>query len=431
MKSICLIIPPSPFLGDQKRNTPLGILYVAASLIEYGYDVQMADLRNVAQSTWRHDFAKNIPVCDVYGITATTPEYPFAVKIAGALRHRIPDAIVLGGMHVTAVGSADPVFDSVIIGEGEISILKLMNDVEAGTLQPEYRSPLIAPKKFYVSTLEPARHLLPEPSFINTELCEKGERATAIIASRGCPFDCSFCASSTMWNRLLRYRDPREVYYEIKKIIDVYGVRQFRFQDDTLTANKNWVIEFCDIIDANNLNIKWRANSRVDFMDGAVLQRMYDAGCYELDFGVEDISQRVLDINNKKVMVQDIYNSLQLTKDIGIKTRVFLMIGLPGQGNDVATKMIQFIEDVAPDAVDLSTFVPMPGSDVYNNPDKYGIVLHEDVDFSDYVFTLGLYGDEADRDFIFEHDVLENDELKMHRAEILLYIKKRNMVLNK
>lgn len=421
MNKIVLIIPPSLFLGDQKKNPSLGIMYIASYLEQNGFVVEMVDLRNISEI----ELLDHIPENELYGITATTPEYPVALIIANLLKERDSKCkIILGGLHGTT-SHVDNVFDSVIIGEGELSIVEALCDHKKNKLKRFYQTSLI---KDINELPFPARDLLPEDSFINDTLCEWGNRATSIIISRGCPFNCSFCSIESIWKRRTRYRSPENVVKEIKELIENYSVKYLRFQDDTLTANKKWIIQLCDIM--TDLNIKWRANTRVDFTDMSVLEKMVKAGCYELDFGVEDVSQEVLDINNKRVALNEIYDAIKNTKEIGIKVRVFLMIGLPGQGHDVSKNIIKFIEKTNPEAVDLSTFIPMPGSDVYNNPGKYNIKLKNNFNLSDYVYTVGLYGDEADKDFVFEHDKLTNEELKKYRKEILEFIQERKMVFN-
>lgn len=418
-----LIIPPSPFLGDQKRNPPLGVMYIAAYLEQQNYDVGIADLRDLDENQWMD----NVPDTDVYGITATTPEYPQAVKIAHKLKERDKNSItVIGGIHATSVSETlYPVFDSVVIGEGELSMVNLLKDRENGVKKRFYTSPLIED----IDSLPfPARHLLPVDSIINDQLCVKGKMATSIISTRGCPYDCSFCASKAMWKRKARYRSPDNVVKEIKEIIDTYNVHYFRFQDDTMTIKKKWLFELCDKLQA--LNIHWRTNTRVNHSQKDVLEAIHKAGCYEVDYGIEDISEKVLQINNKKVKVEDVYEAIKTAKDVGLKIRLFLMIGLPGQDKDVSKNMIKFIKETSPDGVDLSTFVPLPGCDIYSNPSKYNMQLLDN-DFSNYVFTLGLYGDEAEKDFVYEHDTLTGEELKQKRLEILQYIKSYNLSLNK
>lgn len=399
--SIVLIIPPSPFLGDEKRQPPLGILYVAAwfEKISSG-PVHLVDLRTIKPSSW----LDRIPASGNYGITATTPEYVGAIGVASQLKQRDRKCrIYLGGAHVTAIvpGNVDPVFD--FLSTGEFEHVSHLDDIPF-----------------------PARHLLPRESFISPKLCEAGEDATTVMVSRGCAFDCSFCSSKAIWGRKVRYRSVGNVISELQHLKDEYGIKQIRFHDDTMTINEKWVMEFCEAV--KPLKIRWRAATRVDRAQEKILQAMHGAGCYELAFGVEDPDQRVLDINNKGINVKDIYKALATAKRTGFKTRLYLMIGLPGQDEGTAKRLIDFIDRVEPTVADLSTFVPFPGSDVYANPGKYGITL-KPTPWDDYVFTRGLYGEEENKDFIYGHDMLSNESLKRQRKEILRHIKKRGAVI--
>jgi radical SAM superfamily enzyme YgiQ (UPF0313 family) len=420
---IVLIIPSSPFLGDQKRNPPLGIMYIASFLEKHGYNIELVDLRDLGEDRWMN----KIPYADIYGITATTPEYPLAVRIAHKLKARDQKSlIILGGIHATTESkNLDSVFDRVIIGEGELSTLNLLKDFEKGISKKYYTSPRIEDLD---SLPFPARHLLPFDSVFNTNLCIKGNLATTLIASRGCPYNCSFCASKAMWGRKVHVRSPDNVISEIKEIIEGYNVYYFRFQDDTISFNKNWLFELCKKMEP--LNIHWRANTRVNHSQKDVLEAMYKAGCYEIDYGIESISENVLKINNKQVKVEDMYTAIKNAKEVGLKVRLFFMIGLPGEGGNVSESIIKFIEETVPDGVDVSTFVPFPGCDIYVNPSKYNIKILN-TNFDDYVFTLGLYGDEAEKSFTYTHDILTDEELKQKRLEILEYVKTYNLSLNK
>jgi radical SAM superfamily enzyme YgiQ (UPF0313 family) len=420
---IVLINPPSAFLGEQKRNPPLGPMYIASFLEQHGYIIELVDLRDVDEDEWTN----RIPYADIHGITATTPQYPLALKIAHKLKARDKKSlIVLGGVHATAEHkNLDTVFDRVIIGEGEFSMLNLLKDCEKGVREKYYVSPLIEDLD---SLPFPARHLLPFNSVFNRNLCVKGKLATTLIATRGCPYNCAFCASKVMWGRKVRFRSPGNVISEIKEVIERYNVYHFRFQDDTLTVKRDWILELCKNMEL--LDIRWRANARVDCAQKEVLEAMYKAGCDEIDYGIEDVSEKVLAINNKKVRARDIYTAIKNAKEVGLKIRLFFMIGLPGQDTGVAKNIIRFLEETKPDGVDLSTFIPFPGCDICINPSKYNIKLLN-TDFGDYVMTAGLYGDEGKRDFIYKHDTLTNEELKRERLEILEYIIAHNLSLNK
>ena len=420
MKDICLIIPPAPFLGDQKRNCPLGILYIAAYLEACGVDVCVADLRGM-----QYVEICKIPKAKWYGLGATTPEYIWALDIAKHMRIAHPCKIILGGSHATAIPeSIDPVFDHVVTGEGETAALAIVKGYNTGRI---VRHP-------FINRLDdipfPARHLLPRSSVVSDKLCMPGVLATTMMISRGCAYDCSFCSSKSMWGRRLRYRSVSNVISEIKDIIQKYNVYCFRFQDDTMTINRPWVENFCEEVKKANLNILWRVNTRIDNAELHIFERMKQAGCYEVGFGIEDPRDYVRKINNKQIDPEMSYCAIENARKAGLKTRIFLMIGLPGQDTHTAQTMIDYIERTQPDAVDVSTFVPFPGSDIYNNPMKYGFKM-KDHSFSDYVFTVGLYKDELEKDFIYDHDIMTNEELKNERRKILEYISKRNLVFNR
>ena len=419
MKDVCLIIPPAPFLGDQKRNCPLGVLYIASYLEKHGVDVCVSDFRSGGTD---NDLVHR---ADWYGISATTPEYHIAEKIASYFRANLDCKIILGGPHATALPeSISSVFDHVVTGEGETAALAL---VKGEAKDRVIRHP-------FINRLDdipfPARHLLPRSSIVSDRLCMPGVLATTMMISRGCAYDCSFCSSKSIWGRRLRYRSVFNVIDEIKHLISRYQVYCYRFQDDTMTINRPWVESFCSEVRKANLNILWRVNTRVDNAETSIFERMKQAGCYEVGFGIEDPRESVRKINNKQVDTELSYCAIHNAKTAGLKVRLFLMIGLPGQDANTADELISYVERTEPDAVDLSTFIPFPGSDIYKYPDKYGFKL-KDHSFSDYVFTVGLYDDEYKKDFIYEHDILSNDELKQQRKAVLDYISTRNLVHNR
>lgn len=419
---ISLVIPPSPFLGDQKRNPPLGIMYVAAYLEHNHYDVVLTDLRDIEEDKW----IDSIPKGDIYGVTATTPEYIYALKIAEKIKTREPESfIVIGGVHASAVpDKIDQLFDAVVVGEGEYAMIEVVKDFENKSTKRYYNCGMIKD----LNTLPfPARHLVNYDSIVNKNLTVADTPATSLIASRGCPYNCAFCVSKLMWTRKVRFRKPDNVVEEIKQVIRNYNIKHFRFQDDTIAASKKWVTELCEKI--KPLDIVWRASTRVDHSSKEILQMLKDAGCYEISYGIETISDEVLELNKKDVTVEEMYEAIDNAKAVGLKTRLFFMIGLPGQDENIADEIIQFIERTKPDAVDISTFIPFPGSDIYNDPAKYGIEI-TNKDFSDFIMTRGLYGDEAEKSFIFKHDKLSDEQLKHLRKQLLKYVRKYNLVLN-
>lgn len=421
------VLTPLPFLGDPKRNAPLGVMYLAAMTERNGFRTAITDIRDRLCA----DALDFIPEADVYAFSSTTPEYSIVRDVARMLKMRQPDCfIILGGVHATVCfDSIDSCFDVVAIGEGEKIIIEILRDYEKGKIKDRiYRGSFFE----HLSLLpHPARHLVSRDSFISNQLVEKGKPATTILGSRGCAYACSFCASKLMWHQKCRFRDPDDIAQEIAGLKERYGVEQLRFQDDALEINSPWLEEICCKI--KPLSFTWRANARINttFRSKNILPLMKEAGCDELCYGIESPEQLVLDKCNKNMLISQAYEVLKLVQEAGMKVRIFLIIGLPGQDKNVAKNMIAFIKEAHPSAVDLSTFVPFPGCDIYHNAAKYGIVLNSDIDFNDYVMTRGLYRDEKDKNFVFKHDQLANDQLKDLRAEVLEFIQNYNLVQNK
>ena len=421
---VSLIIPPSPFLGDQKRNAPLGILYIAAWLEQHEHIVYISDLRNIKPAGWSH----NIQYGEIYGITATTPEYPYAIAIAKTIRNSMQHSIViLGGAHVTArPNDIDPIFDKLILGEGELGILEMIDDLSKGIEKSIY------PCKRRMMHLDnipfPARHLLSRESFISYTNVVRGEASTTITGSRGCAYNCSFCASKVIWGRQVKFRSPQNVVAEIKELMEKYGITHFRFQDDTIAINKKWILELCKKIEP--LGITWRGTTRVDHSQEDILQVMKKAGCIELGYGIETLGDNILKMHHKQITNKEIYSAIYTARKVGIKTRLFFMIGLPGQDINIADDIIAFIDECKPDGVNLSTFVPYPGLDIYENPDKYGIEINEH-NWTKFVITKGLYGEEADDPFIYKHDKLTDEQLRSMRKKLLTYFAEHNLTHNK
>jgi len=367
---ICLINPPYPYLVEPDQQAQIGLLYLVAVLKRY-YEVKFLNLANYSI---RQLEQLSFPPADIYGITGCYPDYPVCKKIAKTLKSEYPDTtIVLGGPFATSAPEMidKNIFDAVVIGEGENSMLDLILDWRINKVKPLYKS------NSFLKDID----LLPFPD--RSVLTKQGGKSvfayrreyypggtTVLITSRGCPYNCAFCASSAIWHQHVRFRKIESVVCEIENVIQNYGIRQFRFNDDTMTVNKKRLKMLCDIL--KHFDIAWRCSTRVDNVNLELLEKMREAGCREISYGVESADQQVLDTLEKGTTVQQAKNALIWTKKAGITVRVLFMIGTPGETKDTAKKNIDFLENVPWDIAGVTTFVHFPGSPIWINPQKYG-----------------------------------------------------------
>lgn len=414
MIKVNLIILPSPFLVDQKRNCPLGILYIAAALEKDGHEVTVTDLRGVEEESW----LQVIPEVGIHGISASSVEYPYALKVATMLKKRSDCRIILGGIHPTVMPQTfSTPFDTVVAGEGESIISKL---VTTDSLCWAKVAPINALNQYPL----PARHLLPPEVVSSRHLVTEGVPATAIIGSRGCPYQCAFCASPIINENRVRRRSTASIAEEISMLIN-QGITQFRFHDDTLTLNKRWLRELKDSLVP--LGIKFRANARVDHLDDEAVDLLLESGCIDISLGVESANQATLEIIEKGQTVEQAKKAIALCNKRGLKPRLSMIIGLPGDFGDLSTRVIEFLEETQPGGVDLNSLIVFPGCKMFLDPKRYGIRFRPNYNLNNLRMLAGAAEGELEQDFTIEYDQMSNKELKYHRARVSEYIYERRL----
>lgn len=373
---ISLINLPSPALAEPWTNFPLGLGYVAAALEKRNYDVTISDLSVIKWGDYWKDHI-NLDA-KIFGMSITTPQVGFAKEVAQVIKKNTHRSIVVAGGPHTLVGKEDFLkdenFDAVIIEEGEFSMHELIRHYEIhGEVEQVYWNP---PIRLLDDIPFPARHLFPNfiensrntVQLLKKNYCSGGQ--TTLIASRGCPYKCSFCAPHP---RKVRFRSTDNVIAEIRHLIDTYGIKQFKWQDDTFTLNRKWLIELCDKMVSQLPIIYQRAHTRVNVFDEEMAKKMRAANFKLLCFGIESFSQKILDINNKAITVDMVENALKIAKKYGFKTVGFLIFGMPGEDPQTVgeTKAGILRNKRYLDYLNLATMVPLIGTPVYNNPDKF------------------------------------------------------------
>ena len=360
---ILFLETPNPQNVRIHAQVPLGLLYLATVVKQAGHEVAFKRPTTIQE-------IQNYSNYDIICLSATTLEYPMTRQVATFIRLMHPTAkIFLGGVHATVLINGvkySSLFDKICIGEGELVILNMINDVQNKSTKKIYKA-----DKF-IENLDtitfPDRSLI-EGKHGGSIFLDKETGNENIITSRGCPFACAFCASKSIWKQKVRYRSIFNIVSEINYIISKYGTKVFRVADDNITSNPKRCLEFCEAI--THLNIEWRCSIRAESITEEVAQALYKAGCREISPGIESGDQRVLDYLNKKTTLKRMFIGCRNASNAGLKIRALMMIGTPGEWFDTPERNKKYLEKLPYDGVTLSTFVPLPGTEIWNNPLRF------------------------------------------------------------
>lgn len=396
-KTIVFVNPPlsleeryGKLSGAGSTMPSLGLLSLAAAARANGfrsYILEASSLGLDYQATIEEIF-KYSP--DYVGITATTLSIYNAAKLAEKIKkmdERIP--IIIGGVHLTAAPeetmSNFKQFDVGIIGEGEETVVELLQsdnkqrdlrDIR-GLIIRDGESFHLTEKRPFIEDLDklplPVWDLLTgfpkayhPPSFRFRRL-----PAASIVTSRGCPMKCIFCDRSVFGNKC-RWFSAEYIIEMIKTLNRKYGVREILVEDDTFVISKPRLIAICEKLLKEDLNLSWSCLARVDMVDSETLFLMKRAGCWQISYGIESGAQEILDFIKKRITLEQIETALKWTKEAGIETKGFFMLGHPTETIDTIEKTIKFAKRIDLDDFSIFKFTPLPGSEIYKVASQYG-----------------------------------------------------------
>lgn len=353
---VILINPPSPYLANDAAYPPSGLMYVTAALERIGHEPCIVDL------TGGIDWEKKVSQldADLFGITCVTPNFKIVQKIANLVPKDKP--IIIGGVHPTFLPE-DTLLNircnAVVMGEAEVVIKQIMEDLEKGRLKRIYDGGLVGVKDIP----KPARHL------VNLHKYHPGgEDTTPVYTSRGCPFNCAFCSKVT--GRVHRVLPLRQVVEELKEVMNL-GFTHILFGDDNIVIQNDRTKELLSAL--KSFNIGFRLNQDVRTSTEDIFALSAEAGCTEISFGIESGSPRMLRLMNKKASVEDNKRAIQLTKRYGMKAKAYFVVNFPGETEETIKETLKFVEETKPDKWLVSAFVPLPGSPTFHYPERYGI----------------------------------------------------------
>jgi len=445
------IILVLPRIDTYVITPPLGLGYLASSLRVAGHKVMLLDclVKNIGVGKFRKILELHRP--DLVGINTMTSYYTEAIRYVRAAKE-MGIKTCLGGPHVSALTQRSLIesgADFILVGEADHSIVELADALEKGGDLSKIDG--LAYWEKGKIRINPARKLiadldsLPFPDWVQLNPNQypyaphgafvKRFPVAPIVTTRGCPFNCSFCASKCVWLRILRFRNPKKVVDEIEMLYTKYGVREIHIEDDNFTSNRKHAEEVCKEIIRRKLDITWACPNgvRIDFLDRELLKLMKKSGCYLLALGIESGNQAILDKMEKHLDLSKVPGILRMIHEVGIETWGFFILGLPGETKQTIMQTIRFAKENEFDRAQFGILTPLPGSTIFEEWAKGKTDFDwKKFNFYDLVYvTEGLKGEDllrlqtkAYRAFYFRPKIVIN-LIKNIRAKQLSFILKR------
>jgi len=408
MSRVVLIRPPmvlSKYSLSTSATPPLALAYLSATLRANGIvpqtiDALGEDTDRLSSVEGTAGIAQGLPIeeivarinddADIIGYSSMfSCAWTYDKKILAAIRARFPDAlIVAGGEHITAcpeyVLKDSAAVDLCVTGEGEESMLAIVQAVNAGE-DPRLLDGVVSLDGDAVWVNPPRARIrdidnIPEPYWDDLPLetyMSQGlghgvnlGRSMPLLATRGCPFQCTFCSSPFMWTTRWQARSPQLVFDEMVKYIEKYDVQNFDLYDLTAIVKKSWTVEFCDIILESGREFTWQlpSGTRSEAIDDEVVDKLWRSGCRNMNYAPESGSPEVLKRIKKKVKLPRLIESLQAAVKRGLNVKMNMIFGFPEDSPREMWQSYLFGMKCAWLGVEDSTFVPFvpyPGSELY------------------------------------------------------------------
>jgi anaerobic magnesium-protoporphyrin IX monomethyl ester cyclase len=353
----------------------MGLGYIAAFLKQKSITVEIVDCTFLNKEQALKKIVKSKP--KIIGIQSMYSMREASLELARKLRDQC-ELLVAGG----ALPTINPElflsdFDVVVMGEGEQTMLELVNlsinggrlaeirgiafkDKETGQVKKTSPRPLLSDLDMLPF---PARDLFDNPSYKNYYHRKFGYKTTALLTSRGCPFECDFCSKPIFGNEF-RTRSAVKIVDEIETAIS-FGYDRIWFADDCFTLDRKRLIEVCDGIIERKLRVGWECLSRVDTFDSEIADKMKKAGCLRVFFGIESGTDFVLKIMKKQITTKQASFATQLCKEKGIKAGAFFILGYPGENYRTILATVKFASYLPLDYLSFTLPYPIPGTPLF------------------------------------------------------------------
>jgi radical SAM superfamily enzyme YgiQ (UPF0313 family) len=368
-------------------SPPLGLAFLAGALEQAGVEVRVLDLVVFPHTRKRIDEALGDFVPDLVGVTSVTMTFYDAVRVLEDVRRFAPDVpTVMGGPHVTFAAreslEAVPSLDAVVLGEGEETLVALARAIDAGRswehipglVYRDGQTVRATAPRTRLSDLNalarPARHLLPMGRYHALGL------VVGMTTSRGCPERCIFCVGRKMGGPGVRFRDPAEVADEFGELAGL-GFHQINVVDDQFTTKREHCLAVCQEIIDRGIKSSWTSFARVDTVSPEIFQKMHEAGCIMISFGVESANAEILKTIRKRITVDQVRRAVTLCGEAGIAPQVSFILGLPGETPETIEESANLARELHQLGVSpgFHLLAPFPGTEVRERAEALGIKI--------------------------------------------------------
>lgn len=380
---------------NQHLHIQHGVSSISSVLKQGGHSTSLLYLnQEISQEELTRQVEELKP--DLIGFSTGTHQWRFAREYSRWIKENFNLPIICGGIHPTLAPEeviSEPGIDMVCRGEGEPALLELANRMEEG-------KDISRIQNLWVKILgeeiikNPLRELIPNLDTLpfpdrdiydHDRLLRGNAYEHMLMASRGCPFKCSYCCSPAV-NRLysrkgnpVRMRSPQNVIEELTMLQNRFRVESFFFEDEIFTLNHHWLKEFCQLYQ-NKFTIPFKVYVRVETVNRDTLKLLKDTGCSTILIGVEsgneDIRRKVM---NRKMKNEDIIRVFRMADEIGLKTWNFNQIGVPGDTKETIQETIDLNLKISPDHIQISIFFPYPGTELHKLCEKNGYLTGEEL----------------------------------------------------
>jgi len=366
-------------LGKNSENCYIqhGLPQLAACLEQKGYTVKLLDMRDV--SGWQKvaDWIKN-DEAQIYGITCATLDFYEVVKTARLIKQIKPTAkVIVGGPHASIMPnemSHEESFDYVVVGEGEITFPKMLENLDSYSriVQGEHPDLNILPYEkreiFNLQKIFTVKHVVFKQPVVN------------VICGRGCTYGCKFCqpAEQLIFGKF-RMRSLDHFFGEIELLNSKYHFNTLIIDDDSFTLNPNYALEFCERY-RKKIGKPFVCQSRADFIcnNENIIKVMSECGLLMVNVGFELGYQRGLDFINKGTTVEQNYEAARILHKYGIRIFANYMLGIPTETKEEALATIHMIKIIAPEQPSPAFFTPIQGSYLFDYCKENNLMINED-----------------------------------------------------